>query len=143
MVEIRKQVDLAKKLETDSFKVLESTNLKVLENGTYQNYTNQPKNCHMQFFRQVVSPLGIFNCPVYRHVPQAKIGEKHAYADLASLQTSQRSTLKLIETFDAKSECKEVTCLYNHVNWFLEDLIAHPEKLDRLEPSPERDDFFL
>jgi len=143
MVEIRKQVDLAKQLETDSYKVLESTNLKVLENGTYQNYTNQPRNCHMQFFRQVVSPLGIFNCPVYRHVPQAQIGEKHAYADLASVEKTQRSTLKIVETFDAKAECKEVTCLYNHVNWFLEDLIQHPEKLERLEPTPERNDFFL
>lgn len=143
MLEIRKQVDLAKKLETETFKVLESTNLKVLENGTYQNYTNQPRNCHMQFFRQVLSPLGVFNCPVYRHVPQAKVGEKHSYADLPSLQTAQRSTLRLIETFDAREECKEVTCLYNHVNWFLEDLIEHPEKLDSLQASPERNDFFL
>jgi wyosine [tRNA(Phe)-imidazoG37] synthetase (radical SAM superfamily) len=143
MVEIRKQVDLAKKLETSSFKVLESTNLKVLENGTYRNYTQQPRHCHMQFFRQVVSPLGVFNCPVYRHVQKARIGEKHAYADAPSLAATQRSTLRIVETFDAREECKEVTCLYNHVNWFLEDLIEHPEKLDALEPSPERDDFFL
>ena len=45
--------------------------------------------------------------------------------------------------FNAAVECKEVTCLYNHVNWFIEDLIEHPDKLDRLQPSEDRKDFFL
>lgn len=152
MQEIRRLVDVAKKLETPAggesresvaFKVLESTNLKVLENGTYRNYTDQPRHCHMQFFRQVLSPLGVFNCPVYRHVPQALIGEKHAYATGGSLAATQRSTLKLIETFNARDECKEVTCLYNHVNWFIEDLIENPDKLERLQATVERDDAFL
>lgn len=143
MAEIRKQVDEAKKLGTDTFRVIESTNLKVLENGTYRNYTDQPVHCHMQYFRQVLSPLGLYNCPVYRHVPQALIGEKHAYADGATTAETQKSTLKLIETFNARDECKEVTCLYNHVNWFIEDLIRDPAKLDALQPSQEREDWFL
>lgn len=143
MAEIRRRVDEAKKLADERFRVIESTNLKVLENGTYRNYTDQPRNCHMQFFRQVLSPLGLYNCPVYRHVPQAQIGEKHAYADSDSLRETQKSTLRLIEEFDAREECKEVTCLYNHVNWFIEELIAHPEKLDALEASPDRGDYFL
>lgn len=143
MAEVRRRVDEAKKLNTDTFHVIESTNLKVLENGTYRNYTDQPVNCHMQYFRQVLSPLGLFNCPVYRHVEQALIGDKHAYADTPTTKATQRSTLKLIETFNAHEECKEVTCLYNHVNWFVEDLIRNPEKLDALQPSPEREDWFL
>jgi hypothetical protein len=97
----------------------------------------------MQFFRQVLSPLGIFNCPVYRHVDQAKISEKHAYATEGSLDETVHSTLRLIEDFNAREECKEVTCLYNHVNWYLEDLIDHPEKLEALEAGPERNDYFL
>ncbi len=143
MEEIRKRVNEAKKFASDSFRVIESTNLKVLENGTYKNYTDQPKNCHMQFFRQVLSPLGIFNCPVYRHVDQAKISEKHAYESEASLNETVHATLRLIEDFNAREECKEVTCLYNHVNWYLEDLIDHPEKLEALEAGPERNDYFL
>ena len=143
MAEIRRRVDEAKELNGDGFRVIESTNLKVLENGTYADYTDQPRNCHMQFFRQVLSPLGLFNCPVYRHVPQAQIAEKHAFATTEALREAQKSTLRLIETFDARSECKEVTCLYNHVNWFVEDLIDHPEKLDGLEASPDREDYFL
>lgn len=143
MTKIREQVDIAKQLEDDTFRVIESTNLRVLENGTYKNYNHQPKNCHMQFFRQVLSPLGLFNCPVYRHVPHAQVGEKHAYATIDSLKETQRNTLRLIETFDASDECKHVTCLYNHANWLIEDLINSPEKLEQLAPSPDRQDYFL
>ena len=56
---------------------------------------------------------------------------------------TQKNTLRLIESFDAKEECKDVTCLYNHANWFIEDLINHPEKLDSLDSSFDRGDFFL
>lgn len=143
MAKIRERVDEAKQLGGEGFRVIESTNLKVLENGSYKDYTDQPKNCHMQFFRQVLSPLGIFNCPVYRHVPQAEIGAKHGYATPEDMLESQRSTLKLIETFDASTECREVTCLYNHVNWYIEGLIDHPERLDQLEHSQDRRDYFL
>ena len=123
--------------------MVESTNLRVLENGTYMDYSKQPHNCHMQYFRQVLSPLGVFNCPVYRHVPQALLGGKHAYATRSSTQATQRNTLRLIESFDATEECKDVTCLYNHANWFIEDLINHPEKLDQLNSSFDRGDYFL
>ena len=140
---IRNEIERAKDLEDDSFKVIESTNLRVLENESYQNYTEQPHNCHMQYFRQVVSPLGIFNCPVYRHVPQALLGNNHAYAETGSFTETQRNTLRLIEVFDATEECKEVTCLYNHANWFIEDLIRNPAKLDSLEVSEDRRDYFL
>ncbi len=143
MSKIRNAVNQAKELEDENFAVVESTNLRVLENGTYMNYTEQPHNCHMQYFRQVLSPLGVFNCPVYRHVPQALLGEKHAYATEEGLKATQRNTLQLIEAFDAAQECKDVTCLYNHANWFIEDLINHPEKLESLDSSFDRNDFFL
>ncbi|MDH3608035.1 MAG: radical SAM protein [Gammaproteobacteria bacterium] len=143
MKKIRASVTESMQLEDDNFAVIESTNLRVLENGTYMNYTEQPHNCHMQYFRQVLSPLGVFNCPVYRHVPQALLGEKHAYDTQAGVIATQKNTLRLIEAFDATEECKDVTCLYNHANWFIEDLINHPEKLDSLDSSFDRGDFFL
>ena len=140
---IRQQLDLSKRLETDAFKVVESTNLRVLANNSFRNYTRQPQQCHMQLFRQVLSPLGLFNCPVYRHVEKARIGDKHAWADEAAAAASQEGTAKLIQSFDAAHECREVTCLYNNANWFIEDLIRHPEKLDELLPVEEREDWFL
>ncbi len=143
MSKIRNAVEEAKALEDENFAVVESTNLRVFLNGSYMEYTKQPNNCHMQYFRQVLSPLGLFNCPVYRHVPQAQIGGKHTYATPKSLERTQKNTLRLIESFDAAEECKDVTCLYNHANWFIEDLINNPEKLENLEPTYARDDFFL
>ncbi|MBM3986084.1 MAG: radical SAM protein [Planctomycetes bacterium] len=140
---IRQQLDLSKRLETDGFKVVESTNLRVLANNSFRSYTRQPQQCHMQLFRQVLSPLGLFNCPVYRHVEKAKIGGKDAWADDAAVAASQASTAQLIQGFDAAHECREVTCLYNNANWFVEDLIRHPEKLDELLPVEEREDWFL
>jgi molybdenum cofactor biosynthesis enzyme MoaA len=140
---IRAQVAEAKKLETGDFTVYETTNLKVLENRTYKNYTRQPKMCHMQFFRQVISPLGLYNCPAYRNQPHGRMGPADGYADEESTRRTRRSLVELIRTFDVSVQCREVTCLYNHVNWFLEDLIEHPEKLDALTPSEDRRDVFL
>jgi hypothetical protein len=91
----------------------------------------------------VQSPLGLFNCPVYRHVDKAKVGSKHAFSDEAAIAETQENTAKLIQSFDAAHECREVTCLYNNANWFIEDLIRHPEKLDEMVPAEEREDWFL
>ncbi len=142
---IRAAVDEAKKLATPVFDVYEATNLKVLENRSYKNYTEQPHRCHMQFFRQVLSPLGMYNCPVYRNQPHGFLGTKEAYADEERDRETRGKTAELIRSFDATSECSEVTCLYNHVNWWLEGLIENPQRLDELEASPAdaEPDYFL
>lgn len=144
VAEIRRRVDEAKKLETTAFRIYETTNLKVLENRSYKNYTEQPHTCHMQFFRQVLSPLGMYNCPVYRNQPHGKVGSAEAYATAADFRLTRQQTAERIRNFDASRECQEVTCLYNHANWWLEDLIAHPEKLEQLTASQlSEPDFFL
>ncbi|MHC4414302.1 MAG: radical SAM protein [Planctomycetota bacterium] len=141
---IRQGIDRAKRLQTDRFRVVESTNLRVLENGTHRDYMQQPQQCHMQFFRQVLSPLGLYNCPVYRNQPQGRISDKDGCADLDRFHESVRSTASLIRTFDASHECRQVTCLYNHVNWWIEGLIRDPAKLDDLHPDPDREpDYFF
>lgn len=143
MKRIQEQLDLARQHEGPGFRIVESTNLRVYRNGSYRDYTHQPVNCHMQYFRQVLSPLGLFNCPVYRNVPQAIIGDKHAYSDKPGFEASVHGTLRLIETFNARTECAHVTCLYNSANWFIEELIRHPERLDQLTASEDRQDYFL
>jgi molybdenum cofactor biosynthesis enzyme MoaA len=140
---VRTSIDETKQLEDEKFSVIESTNLRVLENGSYKDFIDQPSTCHMQYFRQVLSPLGVFNCPVYRHVPQALLGAKNDYESADLFKETQKNTLRLIEAFDASNECRNVTCLYNHANWLIEDLISNPEKLDTLEVSEERHDYFL
>ena len=141
---IRERVDEAKKLETRTFKVYETTNLKVLENRSFRNYTQQPHTCHMQFFRQVLSPLGMYNCPVYRNQPHGRLGHKEAYATAEAMDETRAKTANLIETFDATHQCKEVTCLYNHANWWMEELINNPELIDGVEPKDDGPlDYFL
>jgi hypothetical protein len=74
---------------------------------------------------------------------QGALGDKHAWADEASIAATQENTARLIHGFNAAHECREVTCLYNNANWFIEDLIRHPEKLDEMVPQEEREDWFL
>lgn len=144
MDRIRTHVKQAKQLETDRFKVLESTNLRAMEGGGQEQYKRQPQTCHMQYFRQVISPLGIYNCPVYRNQPHGRISDKDGYADATRFNDSLASTARLIQTFDASHQCREVTCLYHHVNWWIEDLIANEHKLDDLASDWTREpDFFF
>ena len=78
----------------------------VLENGTYANKTSQPKTCHMQFFRQVVSPLGLYNCPVYRNQEHGKVGDKHGYSDAEGARSVKAGLVELLENFDASHDSK-------------------------------------
>jgi MoaA/NifB/PqqE/SkfB family radical SAM enzyme len=143
VAKIRASLAEARRLETDTFKVVESTNLKLLEEQTWQRYTRQPRQCHMQFFRQVLTPHGLFNCPVYRSVPAAKIADASGYRDAEACQQTAKDLGHMILRFDAAHQCNQVTCLYNSVNWWLEELIEQPEKLAALPQSEDRGDYYL
>ena len=140
---IRALVDEAKTYGTDTFKVLESTNLRMLEKGNWRDFTNQPHTCHMQAFRQVLTPTGLYNCPAYRGVERAKISDKNAYEHASAADATNRSLAGILDRFDAKSECAAVTCLYNDVNWWLEGLVKGNDALDAIAVGAERGDYFL
>jgi hypothetical protein len=139
------QLDKTSSLEDSSFKVHRATNLKMLLTGEKStDNVGQPQRCHMQFFRQILSPLGTYNCPVYRNQPHGQLGEKDGYADARGYAGVRDTCTSMIHEFNATKECENVTCLYNHVNWWFEDLIKNPEKLDALVPhTPEEEDYFL
>jgi organic radical activating enzyme len=141
---IQAQVDEAVTLETDSFRVHRSTGLKAMLNRQTQTLAKQPQQCHMQFFRQVVSPLGLYNCPVYRNQDHGKLGGKNANADELSYDVTRGATADLVRSFNATVACEKVTCLYNDVNWWIERLIEHPEQLDKLPTDTTSEpDYFL
>jgi sulfatase maturation enzyme AslB (radical SAM superfamily) len=140
---IRAEVDRAKTLETESFKVRVSTNLRVLEEGSWREFTHQPRVCHMQALRQVLTPMGTYNCPAHRGVEKARVGGADAFADEAMAQLTAGQLTDLMDRFDASRECREVTCLYNGVNWWLEKMIEDPREGIEIEPGDERLDFFL
>ncbi|MEM9800143.1 MAG: radical SAM protein [Planctomycetota bacterium] len=139
---IRSEVDRAKELANDDFQVLESTNLRMLEDGTWRDLTRQPRTCHMQALRQVVSPLGVYNCPAHRGVDKARIGDSNAYAGEERAEAAGASVAGLLERFDASHECENVTCLYHDVNWWIEDLV-HGAGEPVVERGPESGDTFL
>lgn len=122
------------------FRVLASTNLRVLMTGTWRDYTRQPKVCHMQMLRQVVTPIGTFNCPAHRGVEKAQLGGK----DLWQVPpAAQHATAGILGSFDASHECREVTCLYNSTNRWLEELVASSAPLPEQAPGQEQRDWFL
>lgn len=143
IAEIRAAVDEAKLYETDEFQVIESRNLKMLEEGTWRELTHQPQMCHKQFFQQVVSPLGVYNCPAHRGIKIARIADNDGYADDASILTTQDATRVMLNNFDASVRCAGVTCIYNSFNRAVERAIRGelaPEDLEMLE---EHGDYFF
>jgi hypothetical protein len=97
----------------------------------------------MQALRQVVSPLGVYNCPAHRGVKKARIADANAYKDEATAEQTGQNLLRILDDFDASHECREVTCLYNGVNWWIEKLVANPDQSLEAEIGEERLDWFL
>jgi hypothetical protein len=140
---IRAGVGRARRLAGDGFDVHVSTNLRVLLQGNWRDFTVQPSRCHVQAFRQVLSPTGLFNCPAHRGVEKARLGDGDAYADAAAARRTGARLAGLMDRFDASRECREVTCLYNGVNWWLEKMTLDPREEIEIEAGDERDDCFL
>ncbi len=139
---IRAQVDEARTLASETFAVLESTNLKLLEQGGMEAWRRQPRTCHMQALRQVLSPLGLWNCPAHRGVAKARIAGPEAFAPPAGAAHAAGSVETMLDEFDASKQCREVTCLYNAANWWIEHAIEDPRAHPLGSPVPG-DDVFL
>lgn len=137
---IQQNLAEARAVVRPGFRVLASTNLRVLMAGTWRDYTRQPKVCHMQMLRQVLTPLGTYNCPAHRGVAKAQLGGKALWQVPPA---AQHATAGILGAFDASHECREVTCLYNSTNWWLEELVAADAPLPAEPPAPEQRDWFL
>jgi sulfatase maturation enzyme AslB (radical SAM superfamily) len=141
LARVRAQIEEARRLADERFSVYESINLRVLEQGNWREFTHQPRTCHMQALRQVLTPTGLYNCPAHRGVEKAKIAGPEAWAGAEG--GAGRAVAEILERFDASHECREVTCLYNAVNWWIEKAIREPSGPGTLEASEERGDSFL
>lgn len=140
--EIEIQLQKAREIAGDKVKILESSNLKAMLDQETERIKRQPKRCHMQFYRTVVSPFGIYHCPAFRGVEIAKIAEKDGYLTDNKFKQSLKRVAKSILAFDAEEECKEVGCFYNETNWWLETLIQSKENVHDIQ-KVEDDNFFL
>jgi wyosine [tRNA(Phe)-imidazoG37] synthetase (radical SAM superfamily) len=140
--QIRRHLQEAKGFAGNQVRILESSNLRAMLNQETDQIKRQPKRCHMQFFRTVVTPFGIFHCPAFRGVEEARIGESDGYLSEEKFKESLKRTAKSIMTFDAEEECKDVGCFYNRTNWWLEEFIRSKGGIHELE-KVENDNFFL
>jgi hypothetical protein len=138
---IRGEISKAREGAGESFEIYESTNLRSLEEGTWRKYTRQPKTCHMQALRQVLTPTGVFNCPAHRGVDKALLAPADGYAGATNAEATGRGLARILDEFDASVECKEVTCLYHDTNWWIEGLVA--EDGTEIEVDGEPGDTFL
>ncbi len=139
---IRARVDEAKALASPAFRVVESTNLRVLEGGTWRDLTRQPKTCHMQALRHVLTPTGLWNCPSHRGAAKALVAGRDAYASPEAALATARAVEGILDRFDAERECREVTCLYHGANWWIERAVAG-DGIGPQDALPEREDWFL
>jgi len=140
--QIKGRLQQARHLAGSRVKILESSNLKAMLNQEADQIKRQPKRCHIQFFRTVVTPFGIFHCPAFRGVEEARIGEAAGYQSEVQFTESLHRTAKSIMTFDAEEECRDVGCFYNRSNWWLDEYIRSEEDVQELEKL-ENDNFFL
>jgi pyruvate-formate lyase-activating enzyme len=135
------QLIAAQKLQGDGFKVVPSLNLTaILDEIDTSEMREQPKRCHMHLLRHIVTPVGTFGCPVYRANPRGRIGGPEAYSSVESFITTRRKSYELRDTFDAAVTCKNVTCLYNSTNRWLDSMCS----TGTVPPAgPPVQDFFL
>jgi len=140
--DIRINLHKAKSVAENKIKVLESVNLQAMMDNKVHELKRQPEICHMQFFNTVVSPSGIFHCPAFRGVENAKISESDGYGGKERFDETLQNLAHSISTFNATKECKAVGCFYHHVNWWVEKFIHSDTSVDEIEKI-ENDNFFL
>ncbi|MCX6619982.1 MAG: radical SAM protein [Acidobacteria bacterium] len=122
------------------FRVVPSSNLvALLEEPGLERRVSQPGECHMQQFRQVITPDGVVACPAHRGNRSSLLADQAGYATPEAFRETVRATATQIQSFNAAVECDGVTCIYQEANWWLEHLIVSGQPVTPLAAR----DFFL
>lgn len=122
---IRQGLEEAGKEADEHFRVIPSLNLLAMfQPELLDAIRNQPRRCHMQALRQVITPTGIYGCPAYRGNERSLISARDGYSTAFKSRETACRTSAQIEKFDASAECRNIACMYNRTNWWLEQLSA-------------------
>jgi len=140
--DIRNKLAQAREAGGGDLKILESVNLHAMLDQKVHELKVQPEVCHSQSFRTVLAPGGIFHCPAFRGVEQAKIGDASGYKGKANLDFTQKRLEHSIRSFNARLECSQVVCFYHHVNWWIENCIQSEHDVAGI-PVVADNNFFL
>lgn len=126
--EIKREIREAKKFESRNFKVIPSVNLLCFyDKNLGKLMQKQPKTCHIQHFRSVINPDGVFACSSWRGFDQLRVS------------VNKRAAKK----FNAQKTCRPVQCIYAPLNCWIESLIKSPKKIKELKPISDFGDYFL
>lgn len=118
-----------------------SVNLLAMLEGRLAELRRQPETCHIGFFRQVISPLGVFHCPAFRGDPVARVADRSGYTSSGEAELSRAATALRLQDYDARHGCRDIACFYNGVNRAIEALIVQGDPAN-LEAVPD-EEFFL
>ncbi len=122
--------------------ILQSVNLQALLDGKVDELKRQPRTCHMQFFRTVITPAGIYHCPAFRGIKKALLAGPAGYDGRGRFEETTAQLESSLADFDASCECREVACFYHHVNWWVDRIVTAPGAAPDIEPL-EDDNFFF
>lgn len=139
---IRRNLRAARQAAGERLRILESVNLQAMMSDKVDELKHQPRTCHMQYFKTVVAPAGIFHCPAFRGVARARIADSSGYAGQEQFSRTLHTLTDSIARFNASKECSVVGCFYHHVNWWLDNLIRSRESIDSIEAVAD-DNFFF
>jgi organic radical activating enzyme len=141
-LDIEKQIQLAEQNINENIPIVQSVNLRGLLKNNLARLRSQPRICHAGFFRQVITPMGIYHCPAYRGSEIARIGDSLGYTSQKSANLSYMKTTELLMRFDAGLGCKDIACFYNEFNHSIQKLIDSDEDFCKIESIPDQDFFF-
>lgn len=142
--QIKEEIEKSKVLEDDNFKVMESINLLCFYNEDLKkSMQREPKTCHMQFFRTVLNPEGIFSCSFWRGFDNIKIAEINKEVKENYLKSVSEGEKRVLKNLNAQEFCKDVHCFYAPFNCWVEDLINSPGKIDEIKAEEDFNDYFL
>jgi sulfatase maturation enzyme AslB (radical SAM superfamily) len=140
--DIKNNLAKAREAGGTDVRIYEGVNLDAMLDQKVHELKIQPDICHSQFFRTVLASDGIFHCPAFRGVEQAKIGDAAGYRGKANLDFTHARLEHSVRSFNAKLECSMVVCLYHHVNWWIENFITSDKDVSEIR-EVETDSFFL
>lgn len=133
LIIIKKEIQKAMSQVNNKFKVIVSPFLlNILKEDKIDTLKIHPNKCYMQAFRQVISPLGIFGCPAYRGDVKSLITAVTGYINLEEFIKTCEKTQIQIKRFDASIECKDIICMYNSTNWYLNEVFENKLMLNKL-----------
>jgi organic radical activating enzyme len=138
---IGRYIEEAEKMASGNIDLITTINLQALLHGQGRKFRKQPQYCHIQAFRSVVTPGGIFNCPAFRGNAHSYITDKLGFDNSVRAQETIIKNYEHLLHFNAHINCKDIICFYHSVNNWIEALIKTDIDIDLITDRREDNSF--